>query len=298
MLEQIFTIIAPVVICVCLGMAWTRSGAAFDSAFVSRIVFYIGVPALLVSRVNELDINAQVLGTTTLIAIGLALTMGLIGILAVKLSGKDASVYLPPLIFGNNGNMGLPLCFLAFGDEGMALALCFFVVLLVGQASIGIALVNVHAGGWKQRLGNLLKQPVIYATFISILLLVTGYKLPRWLGETLYLLSGFSIPLMLIALGTSLISIKISNMRDSLVFALLRVGSGFLLGWITVELLDLEGVQRGVVLIQAAMPAAIFNYLMALRYERDPAMVASLVVTSTLISFLTLPLLLSLALAG
>jgi len=298
MLEQIFTIIAPVVICVCLGMAWTRSGAPFDSAFVSRIVFYIGVPALLVSRVNELDINAQVLGTTTLIAIGLALTMGLIGILAVKLSGKDASVYLPPLIFGNNGNMGLPLCFLAFGDEGMALALCFFVVLLVGQASIGIALVNVHAGGWKQRLGNLLKQPVIYATFISILLLVTGYKLPRWLGETLYLLSGFSIPLMLIALGTSLISIKISNMRDSLVFALLRVGSGFLLGWITVELLDIEGVQRGVVLIQAAMPAAIFNYLMALRYERDPAMVASLVVTSTLISFLTLPLLLSLALAG
>ena len=298
MLEQIITIIAPVLICVCLGIVWTRSGAPFDSAFVARIVFYVGIPTLLISRFSEIDIAPTVLGQTTLLAVGLQAAMALIGYVLVKLGKKDASIYLPPLIFGNNGNMGIPLCFLAFGDEGMAMALCFFVVLMIAQATFGIAIVNVNAGGFKDRMIYLFSQPIIYATAISVLIMITDYELPRWLGETIHLLSGISIPLMLIALGTSLAGIGLKTIKDSIGFSLLRVGIGFLLGWLTIELLQLEGVLRGVILIQAAMPSAIFNYLLALRYERDPKQVASLIVSSTAISFVTLPLLLTLALKG
>jgi malate permease and related proteins len=54
----------------------------------------------------------------------------------------------------------------------------------------------------------------------------------------------------------------------------------------------MTGAARGVLLIQSAMPVAIFNYLFALRYEREPADVAGMIIITTLLSFLTLPALL------
>jgi predicted permease len=97
---------------------------------------------------------------------------------------------------------------------------------------------------------------------------------------------------MLITLGASLTSLNTSVWQRSMIFSLLRIGGGFLFACLVVNLTGLSGVARNVVLLQAIMPAAVFNYLLALKFDRDPNKVASVVITSTLLSLLAIPILL------
>jgi predicted permease len=106
------------------------------------------------------------------------------------------------------------------------------------------------------------------------------------------LLGGIAIPLMTIALGVSLATLKIHFWKRSLLFSFLRVGGGLLFGFVVCELMGLTGVSRNIVLLQSAMPIAVFNYLLALRYDRHPEEVAAMVLVSTLVAFIGLPFLL------
>jgi predicted permease len=117
-------------------------------------------------------------------------------------------------------------------------------------------------------------------------------ELPRWISNTLDLLGGIAIPLMTIALGVSLATLKIHFWKRSLFFSLVRVGGGLLVGFMVCELMGLTGVSRNVVLLQSAMPVAVFNYLLALRYGHKPDEVAAMVLVSTLVAFVGLPFLL------
>jgi hypothetical protein len=101
---------------------------------------------------------------------------------------------------------------------------------------------------------------------------------------------------MLLALGVSLQRLQLGRLKVSLVVALLRLGVGFAGGLLVATLFQLEGAARGVLIIQSAMPAAVFNYLFAQVHGRDPAAVAGVVVLSTFIGFLLLPLVLIVAL--
>ncbi|WP_416900384.1 MAG: AEC family transporter [Minwuia sp.] len=128
------------------------------------------------------------------------------------------------------------------------------------------------------------------------LLLVAGIELPGWIGNTLNVLGGIAIPLMLIALGVSLASLEARSLREGAIVAALRLFGGVGVGLAVAELLGLEGAARGVVIIQSAMPVAVFNYLFAATYEQRPGAVAGSVLISTAVSFLSLPLLLLVAL--
>ena len=72
----------------------------------------------------------------------------------------------------------------------------------------------------------------------------------------------------------------------------LRLGLGFAVGLAVATAMGLEGTVRGVVIFESAMPVAVFNYLWAVRYNTAPEVVAGLVLASTALSFVTLPLLL------
>jgi predicted permease len=217
--------------------------------------------------------------------------MGLVGWLILRALRMNISAFLPPLLFPNNGNMGLPLCLFAFGELGLALALGSFMVMMIATFTLGLLIVS--PGGWLDRFRDMGRQPVIYSMVIALTMLVTGSRLPLWLDNTVTLIGGFAIPLMTITLGVSLASIKVGAWQRSLVFSLARIFGGLAFGLVACWMMDVQGVARGVVLLQSAMPVAVFNYLLALRYDRHPQEVAAMVVTSTLIAFVTLPFLLA-----
>lgn len=293
MYNELLAILAPIVISTGAGFIWGKSGADFPSDFISRIVMNIGTPCLIIGAMAKVELDPSVVGQVAL-ATALTMTaMGFAGWILLRSMKLEIGTYLPPLIFPNNGNMGLPLCLFAYGQTGLALALGSFMVMMIATFTVGLVLVTRSERGLWARMAEITRQPVIYSMLIAVLLLVTDIDLPRWMSNTLDLLGGIAIPLMTIALGVSLATLKIRSWQRSLFFGLVRVVGGLILGLAVCELMGLTGVSRNVVLLQSAMPIAVFNYLLALRYNRHPEEVAAMVVVSTLVAFIGLPFLLA-----
>ena len=287
---QIFTVLFPVILCAFLGALWARSGQRYDSDFVSRLVLNIGAPALILSTLSQVAIDPSLFADIAIACVLVSLTMALLGFVIPRLLGDDVRTYLPSFVFPNVGNMGLPVCMFAFGEQGLALALIFFMVLSVAHFPVGILMAGGREAGG---LMGIIKMPILYAIALAVLLMMSGAVLPGFLNNAVSLIGAMTIPLMLITLGVSLYSLKVSGWGKALLYSLIRILGGLSAGLLVVWWLDIEGGARSVVLIQSSMPVAVFNYLFAVRFDRQPDAVAGLVVVSTLLSFVSLPILLS-----
>jgi predicted permease len=291
--SQLVPIIAPVLVGVLIGFGWQRLRLPFDRDFLTQVVMYVGVPCLILDGIVGLTTPAATFLTMVGYAIVVLASCGVVGAVALHLLGQPLRSYLPPIAFGNSGNLGLPLCLFAFGNEGLGLAIGFYLVGSVTQFLIG-PLFQGRQPVWR----TLLTTPVNYAALTGLGLLATGTQLPLWMGNSISLLAGMAIPLMLVALGHALGSFGVQRLPVAAGIAAARLGLGFAMGYGLTLALGLEGTARGVVIIESAMPVAVFNYLLAARYDRHPGDVAGAILLSTLLSFATLPLLLLVALPG
>ncbi len=293
MFIQILSIIAPVFIIAALGYLWARTKMPFDSNMVSALVLKIGAPCLLLSQLLSRHIDVAAMTQIAFASVAVMVIAAGASFLILRVMGLSVRAYLPPMIFPNTGNMGLPLCLFAFGDVGLSLAIAYFAVTAVLQFTIGI---GIASGTFNVR--SVVANPVIWAMVAVVVLKATDIELPAWTMNTISTLAGFAIPLMLLSLGTSLATLSVAGLGRALGFSVFRIGGGFLAALGIVAALGLEGPARGAVLIQSAMPTAVFNYLFAIQYNRKPEDVAGMVLVSTVLSFLTLPLLLAFVLGG
>jgi hypothetical protein len=288
MLSDLFAVIAPVFLTALVGYLWVKSGRDFDVKQLTPLIITVGTPCLVVSTLLTADLDVMALGQiagAAVLAHSLAAAIGWVLLRAAKL---PITSYLPALAFPNTGNMGLPLCLFAFGEKGLALAIGYFVVSAIGQFTLGYAISAGHMD-----LKRLVRTPIIWAVAIAVALLMTDTSLPRWAMNTLGLIGQFNIPLMLLALGVSLAGLSVKRLGVPLILSCLRIAGGAGLGFAIAWGLDLEGIARGVVILQTVMPVAVFNYLFAQVHGNRPEEVAGLVVVSTGLSFATLPLLLA-----
>jgi hypothetical protein len=284
---QLIPIIVPVLICALLGYGWARSGLPFEREFLTRIIMNIGSPCLILNGIVNLEFApsdfALMIGT----AVTILASCSLIGAVVLKLAGQPLRSFLPPVIFGNTGNLGLPLCLFAFGDEGLGLAVAVYLVYSVSQFIFG-PLVQGREPAWR----TLATTPMIYTAVIGVVLLATDTAMPTALANTVGLLGGLAIPLMLLALGYSLANFRVTRPGKAVGLAVSRLLLGFSVGVLVTELFGLTGTMRGVVIIESSMPLAVFNFLLAARYDRHPEDIAGAILISTVLSFLTMPALL------
>lgn len=288
-------IVVPVFVAAGLGYGWARSGVAFDRGFVTKLVGWIGTPCL---AFESLTGGGAPLGDL-LAAMGFAvLAIVATGVLAwpiLQVAGGGARdlggrprQFLPSVMLCNAGNLGLPLCLFAYGEAGLALGFGFSVVMVLGHFTIGAVLVAD-----KPKLFEVVKAPVLWAIVVAALFVVSGTEPPLWLANTTGLLAGLTIPLMLLMLGVSLASLKVTTLGTSLLIALLRLGLGLAVGLAIVALFRLDGLMAGIVVLQSTMPVAVYNYLMAMQYRGPETAVAGSVVLSTAIALAGLPFLLA-----
>jgi predicted permease len=132
--------------------------------------------------------------------------------------------------------------------------------------------------------------PLIWAALLGGALSVTSVQLPESLARPIHIVGGLTIPMMLMALGVSLSNLTVNSLTWPLAFSALRLFGGFALGWAVAAALGLEAAARGVVVMQSAMPVAVYNYMFAATYDNNAEEVAGLVVLSTLMSLFALPL--------
>lgn len=284
LLTELLGIVAPVFLIAAIGFIWQRAGPTLDTKPLVALITWVGSPTLVISSLLKTAPALSTLGTLVMVAIVIHLVVGIVGFLVLQRMGLSYKTFLPSLIFGNCGNMGLPLALFAFGETGLALAIAYFVVVAVGIFTVGQAIAVGRI--------SLLNTPIVWAVALAITLLATETQLPRWAANTVNVLGGFTIPMMLLALGASLARLKVQSLGRSIGLGLLRILGGMCLGFGVSFMFGLEGVERGVTVLMSAMPVAVFNYMFAQYYDNQPEEVAGLVVVSTAMSFILLPFLL------
>ena len=287
MFQILLPIIAPIFICVGLGWLWVKSGRFMDVTAVNMLVTNIGAPCLVFSSLVRLSVSGEALAGMAL-ATALALVVfAALGAAVLRLRKLSQATYLPSLVFTNCGNMGLPLSLFAFGQAGLDLAAAYFAVSMVIMMVLGLWLVSGEPTPKKA-----LAMPLPYAVAAALGFRAAGVEVPAWLYNSTDMLGGMTVPLMLLTLGVSLAGMRVVSVHRAFGLAILRLAMGAAVGIGLAEVFAFDGVARGVLIIQCAMPPAVFNYLFAQNYGREPEETAGVIVVSTMASFITLPLLL------
>jgi malate permease and related proteins len=284
----VLEIVAPVFLLGAIGFAWVKLGFEYRIQFVTQLSMTLAVPCLIFVALMETKVDPQALTAISLAAIVAygAVTVSFWAI--VRILRLETRTYLAPLIFGNTGNIGLPLALFAFGDEGLGFAVVVFAIMAVWSFTYGIWLV---AGG-----GSLLKvvrEPLVAATLLGLLFLWQGWETPTFLTNTLRLIGQMAIPLMLITLGVAVARLTPGGLGRAFWLSALKVAVCTAVAWGAGRWFGLGPVPFAVLVLQVATPVAVTSYLLAEKYGADSDGVAGLVVASTLLSVLYIPVILA-----
>ncbi|RVT82132.1 AEC family transporter [Rhodobacteraceae bacterium CCMM004] len=281
-------IVAPVFLLAALGVAWIRLGFEYRLQFVTRLAMTLGVPCLIFTALMQTEIPGGALTAVSLatVAAYAGVTVALTAVaLVLRL---DIRTYLAPLIFGNTGNLGLPLALFAFGEEGLGYAVVIFAVMAVYSFTFGVWLV---AGGGS--IAKVVREPMVGATLLGALFLWQGWETPRFLTNTLELIGQLAIPLMLITLGVAVARLRPRAILWPVVLSAVKLAVCASVAWGVGRWLELPPVAFAVLVVQVSTPVAVTSYLLAEKYGADADAVAGLVVVSTLLGVLALPALLA-----
>ncbi len=284
---SILSVLAPVFLCAAAGWVWSRAGRPFDRNAAGTLNSDLAAPCLVYSRLVGLEMDPAAMATMTSAAVLSFVAVAVAGWALLRLARLPRHTYLSPIVFNNAGNIGIPVCLFAFGEQALPLAIAYFAVCAVLNFVVGPVL-------WSGRFDPLalLRTPLVWAVAAAVATLGLDLAVPGWLLATTHLLGDLAIPLMLLSLGVSLAELRITRLGRASAIAGLRLGLGLASGLVCAALFGLEGDARGVLVVQAAMPAAVFNHVFAQRYGRAPEEIASIVLLSTLLGFVTLPLIL------
>lgn len=283
-IREIAGVLLPVFGLAGVGYAWRAAGARFDLDFVTRLIVQVAGPCLVFQSLSRLALPLEEFLQIVWASIAMMAATALASAVLLRLAGLSIRSYLPALAIGNTGNLGLPLALFAFGEHGLALAIGVFVTNSIFQ----FTLVPMLQSG-APVLRTLVTTPMIYASAAGLLALVLEVPIPQWLGEAIGLLADLTIPLMLLALGHTLGGLRAANLKLALGLGTARLVLSFAIALGVSELMGVTGMAQGVLILQGVMPAAVFTYLFAVRYERDAEDVAGIVLVSTLLAAVLLP---------
>ena len=283
----ILSIILPVLLTVLVGFCWARSGRKLQSPDLTALIGDVATPCLVISTFQKTHVSPADFSAMATAAASCIVLFATAGAIVLKIARLPLRTFLPSIAFPNAGNLGLPVALYAFGDTGLGYAIVFFSISSVANYTFGQA-IAAGAANW----GGLARLPILYATAIGVGLSLLSVELPRWLGATLNLLGSLTVPLMLLLLGASISGLGVASARRAAFIASVRIGIGAAVGFGVAAAFGLTGPMRAVLVLQAANPVAVYNYLFALRWNNQPEEVAGVVVVSTLAAVATIPLLL------
>ncbi len=290
MLLTIFNIVLPVFLIAACGAVyayWFRP----DLGWINRLNMDVFIPALIFSVMSGSHFVPGDYLHLALGAAGVALGSGLLAWPLARWLKVEKQTFLPPMMFNNTGNMGIPLLVLAFGQGALPSAITVFVTVTLIHFTLGLYLLDR-----KMRLTALLRVPIVHATVAGLTFSHFGWQLPGAIHLPIEMLGQISIPLMLFALGVRLLDVTLTGVRIGLWGAIACPVTGLIMAYLLAPFLHLAEPQWGVLLVFAALPPAVLNFMLAEKYQQEPHLVASIVLLGNLASLVFIPLALWLAL--
>ena len=284
MFLRIVAVIFPVFAVVALGY-WYGRVKKPDMRFANQLNMEIFVPALVFSALASKSFDIE---SYWLLAVGGAIVVLGSGLLAWpigRLLGIDAKIFVPPMMFNNCGNMGLPLAILAFGEQALPAAVMLFLVGNTLHYSLGTWMMNPQA-----RILMLWKEPVIAASIAGLLVSVLNIQVWEPLYFAIDMTGDVSIPLLLFSLGVRLTQADFSDVKLGVIGGVLCPLTGLIFAALCVWLLPLSTEHAAMLIVFGALPPAVLSFVFAEKYGLEPQRVASLVMMGNLMSLLFVPM--------
>lgn len=277
---------------------------------ISRVSLYLLSPALIFSSLVKAQISQ---GETLRIVAFMLLLVACMAFLSwtsskvLRFDSSTTTAMMLCTMFTNTGNYGLPLASFAFGERGFERAVVFFVVQSILTQTLGVYIAGSGGEGWRKGVSRLIRMPQVYAVGAALAIRWSGIDITgasAGLANDLFrgvsLIGSAAIPLLLVILGLQLaksniladerLPISLATSIRLLVSIPLSLALAYLLG------MDALSVKLAVVL--GSMSTAVNVTILALEFDARPSLVSGVVVTSTILSFLTLTILLTVLGAG
>lgn len=281
-----FDILGPVLILVAIGAA---AGRMLDIAPepLARLAYWVIGPAFIFDSLANAGLASDALARIALASL-LAFMASVLAaaVFSARLPRDRRSMLMTTGAWGNTGNFGLAIVTFTFDDGAIPFAAVCLVVVNTSGLILGVATAQ---GGWRG-IAQAFTRPMTVVVLPALVVNFADVELPKAVDRPIGLLAGAIIPLMLITLG-----IQLGQMdRPTLDLDVARsLGAKLLLqplvAMATVRLFDLSGAAAGAVVLQAAMPAAVFTAVLAIEQDTRPDDTATIVMAGTLASIVTLP---------
>ena len=285
---KLFEVLFPVFFVIGIGYYLGKKNPKIDTSFITNFAANIGTPAMIIYAVTSTGINFETFKDYFWYYLLAITAFAIVGIPTLYfLKTKDIIRELPPLIMPNTGNMGVPICLFAYGTEGLGVSASITSIIILFHFTVGVFLADR-----KFNLHIILKNPPFYAILFSAIVLYYNLTLPTVIINTTEWLMYATIFLILMSLGIALVRLKVFSFSKAIICSLTRMLLGPLIGFLLILYFKLDGFAAGVLLIQCSMPSAVLNYLVASMYSPKKIVdsVASTIVVSTLMSFVTIPI--------
>ena len=290
MLIRIVEILFPLFSITALGFFVGRRSKP-DLSHANKLNMDVFVPALVFAALanKAFDVAAflPLIGAGTVVVVG----SGLAAWGLAKATGIEPKTLVPPLMFNNCGNLGLPLAVLAFGELALAPMVVLFMVSNLIHFSFGAWLLDHRV-----RLLTVWRVPSVLATFAGLMVSLTHFEVWPPLLIAIRMLGEISIPLMLFGLGVRLADSRIGAIGIGVFGAVARPLVGMALAWAVMQVIELPPREQALMLVFGALPPAVLNYMFAERYQQEPGKVASMVLIGNVAAVVFLPLALALVL--
>ena len=290
---KLIDVILPVFFVIGIGYYLGKKDPNFNTDFITTLAGNVGTPAMIFYTITSTGVTLETFieyFTYALIIIG---GFALVGLIVLVLMKKDFVSELPPLILPNTGNMGIPICLFAYGTEGLGIASAIASVIILLHFTLGVLLAKKSFS-----LKILITNMPIYGIIAAVIVLYYDWEVPGFVVNTTFLLTYATIFLVLMSLGIALTKLKVVSWLNASILSGVRIIIGPIIGFSLIKYLNLTGLAAGVLLIQSAMPSAILTYLVGSMYSEKRVVdsIASVIVTSTLMSFITIPIVVYLSL--
>ena len=290
---KLFEVLFPVFFVVGIGYYLGKRNPKLDTTFITNFGANIGSPAIVFYSVVTTGLTFDIFTSYFAYYFLAIIGFSIVGIIFLFLLKKDIITELPPFILPNTGNMGLPICLFAYGSHGLGVAGAISSLIILFHFTLGVFLASK-----KFTFYVIIKSPSFYAVIISILFLYFNIEAPIFLINTTELLTYATIFLILMSLGIALTRLKVFSFNVAFISSIARVFLGPLIGFCIIKYFNLSGFAAGVLLIQCSMPSAVLTYLVGSIYSPKKVVdnIASMIVVSTVLSFITIPIVVFIAL--
>jgi predicted permease len=284
---KLIDVLFPVFFVIGIGYYLGKKNPNINTDFITTFAGNVGTPAMIFYTITTTGVTLSVFTEYFIYALIIIGGFSLVGILFLLILKKDFISELPPLILPNTGNMGIPICLFAYGAAGLGVASAIASVVILLHFTLGVLLAKKSFS-----LEILIKNMPIYGIIVSVIFLYFEWDVPGYLENTTFLLTYATIFLVLMSLGIALSRLKVVSWTHASILGAVRVIIGPIIGFGLIKFLNLNGFAAGVLLIQSCMPSAVLTYLVGSMYSEKKVVdsVASVIVTSTIMSFVTIPI--------